>query len=491
MQLNWLDKAVSWMSPTTGLRRMRAKAVADLFLSYEGVRSTRMMGGWNPQGTAGNAENGPSLARLRDNARDLGRNNAYAKRALREWAKKLVGYGITPQADTGNDVLNERIDGELWPSFVARCCSDQRTNYYAEQKRIARAGFESGECLIRFWMRRPEDGLRVPMQIQVLESDYIDTGKTETLKDGYIIQGIEFDMIGRVRGYWLFGQHPGDVLSFSRRGMGSKFVSAEYITYYGELERPQDARTVTRFAPVMNKLRDVDEYATAEIFRKKTEACLAAVVTTTEGDSGPTLGGKMTDASGNTVEQMQPGMIAYTQPGQAINFMSPSSAGDYETHKKAELREVATGLDMPYTVLADDLSDVNYSSFRGGAVSFRETLEEHRFNWFIPQVLTPTWERFIDACILVGELPFGTPYGVKWNPPPFDLLDREAEAKADEKELAIGKITYPQLCGNQGLDPEKQIAEIEKWRPRLEAAGVSFGQKGGVNGNAQNTAPGA
>lgn len=488
MQQNWLDKAIHWLSPATGLRRMRAKAVADLFLSYEGVRSSRMMGGWNPQGTAGNAENGPSISRLRDNARDLVRNNAYAKRAVREWSKRLVGYGITPQAATGSDTVNAKID-ELWLEWVAHCSSDQRTNFYGEQKRIARAGFETGECLIRFWMRRPGDGLRVPFQIQVLEADYLDTGKTESLKDGYIIQGVEFDQIGKVRGYWLFGQHPGEVVTYSTRGSMSKFVAAEYVSYYGELERPGDVRAVTRFAPVMNKLRDVDEYASAEIFRKKTEACLAAVVTTTEGVDGPTLGGKMTDAGGNTIEQLQPGMIAYTQPGQGINFMAPSSAGDYSEHKKAELREVATGLGMPYTVMADDLSDVNYSSYRGGAVSFRDDIEEHRYNWFIPQVLDPIWRRFIDAAVMAGELPQGTPYSVKWNPPPFDLLDRKAEAEADEKELQIGKISFPQLCGNQGLDPEKQIEEITKWRPRLDAAGVTFSQKGALNANAQNPAP--
>ena len=141
MEQNWLDKAINWLSPTTGLRRLRAKAVADLMLSYEGVRSTRMMGGWNPQATAGNAENGPALSRLRDNARDLVRNNAYAKRAVREWSKRVVGYGITPQADTGSDTLNARID-TLWAEWVNQCSSDQRTNFYAEQKRIARAGFE-------------------------------------------------------------------------------------------------------------------------------------------------------------------------------------------------------------------------------------------------------------------------------------------------------------------------------------------------------------
>ncbi len=476
MQRTWLDKAISWVSPEAGLRRSKARAVADLLLAYEGVRSSRRAGGWAPQGTSGNAEIGPSLTKLRDNARALVRDNAYAKRAVREWSKRVVGYGITPQADTGRDALNEIID-RYWLQWVRECSSDQRENFYAEQKRIVRAAYESGEVLVRLWNRRAGDGLAVPMQVQVIEADYIDSGKTETLKDGYIIHGIEFDVIGRVRAYWLFGQHPGDVISYAVRGMASRRVSAEFVLYHGELERPGDVRAVTRFAPVMNKLRDIDEYADAEIFRKKTEACLAANVTSPEGPDAAPLGGRLTDASGNVIEQLQPGMISYSAPGQGIEFLAPASSGDFAEHKKAELREVAAGLGIPYTILADDLSDVNYSSYRGGAVSFREDVDEYRWNWFIPQVLDPIWRRFIDTLVLMGTIPEPA-YGVKWNPPPFDLLDREAEARADEKELQIGKQTFAQMCGNQGRDPEKQMQEIEKWKPRLDAAGVSFGQKG-------------
>ena len=475
MQRTWLDKAITWLSPENGLRRAKARALADILLAYEGVRSSRRAGGWNPTGTSGNAEIGTSLAKLRDNARALARDNAYAKRAVREWSKRVVGYGITPQADTGSDAVNAVIDS-YWLRWVNECSTDQRTNFYAEQKRIVRAAFESGECLIRRWTRRPSDGLAVPFQIQVLEADYLDTGKTETLNDGYIIHGVEFDPIGRIRAYWLFGQHPGEVVAYAARGMNSKRVDAQYVLYHGELERPGDVRAVTRFAPVMNKLRDIDEYADAEIFRKKTEACVAANVTSPEGPDAEPLGGRLTDAYGNVIEQLQPGMISYSAPGQGIEFLAPASSGDFAEHKKVELREVAAGLGIPYTILADDLSDVNYSSYRGGAVSFREDVDEYRWNWLIPQVLDPVWRGFIDALALIGAIPTLN-YGVKWNPPPFDLLDREAEARADEKELQIGKQTFAQMVGNQGRDPEKQMQEIEKWKPRLDAAGVSFGQK--------------
>jgi capsid protein len=183
-------------------------------------------------------------------------------------------------------------------------------------------------------------------------------------------------------------------------------------------------------------------------------------------------------------------MIMYGAPGAGVEFFSPPSSGDYAEHKKTELREVAVGLDIPYVVLDDNLEAVNYSSYRGGSLAFRDAVDEYRSNWLIPQVLDPIWRRFIDKLYALGKLSAPS-YGVVWDPPPFDLLDREAEAKADRLELQIGKTTWPQLVAKTGKDPEAQAKEIAVWKDRLDEAGVSFASttsdKDGGNGNAEKS----
>lgn len=480
---NILDRAIAWVSPRAGLKRARARKLAEILLSYEGARPSRRQGGWNTAGTSGNAEISASNVKLRDNARALCRDNAYARKAKREWAKRVVGTGITPRPQTGNERVNKRIL-ELWNEWTEQCCSDSRLNFYAAQKLIVSSCYESGEVLVRMWDRRPEDGLSVPFQIQVLESDYIDDSKVENLKNGYIIQGIQFDPVGRIAGYWLYGNHPGEIIQTSLRGTyKSAFVPAQYILHHAEIDRPGDVRSATRFAAVIAKLRDLDEYADAEIVRKKTEACLAIMITQPEGSDGPTLGAAAVDAiTGLKVEQMNPGMIMYGQPGVKPEFFSPEASGDYSQYKKTELREVAAGLEIPYVVLDDNLEAVNYSSYRGGLLAFRDAIEEYRWNWLIPQVLNPIYSRFIDKLWVMGEIPEPN-HSVMWDPPPFDLLDRESEAKADRLELQIGKKTWPQLIGEIGNDPEIQATEIEKWKDRLEAAGVTFASSTSDSGN--------
>jgi capsid protein len=239
----------------------------------------------------------------------------------------------------------------------------------------------------------------------------------------------------------------------------------------------------------MLAMRDLDDWEDAEIVRKKTEACLAAVAVDPNGEQS--IGATpLTDAEGRRIETFSPGMVAYGAPGFDVKFNQPSFAGGYADYKRSRVRDLATGLGMIYELLAGDLSQVNYSSYRSGLLGFRGRIEFLQWSLMIPMLCDPVAAWFISAAQDFSGLPVGE-YPVEWGPPPFDLLDREAEAKADQLELQIGKRTWPQLVSEQGYDPEKQIAEIEQWQPRLDAAGVEFNPKGGNNANDQTAASAA
>ena len=82
----------------------------------------------------------------------------------------------------------------LWLDFAATADADGLTDFAGLQALIVRGLVESGEVLVRLRERRTEDGLPVPLQLQVLEADHLDSWKTGELADGgFILQGIEFD----------------------------------------------------------------------------------------------------------------------------------------------------------------------------------------------------------------------------------------------------------------------------------------------------------
>jgi lambda family phage portal protein len=141
---------------------------------------------------------------------------------------------------------------------------------------------------------------------------------------------------------------------FRRASLASQPVPASSVLHLFDRLRPGQVRGVPWFAPVILKLRDLDEYDDAELVRKKIEACFAAFVT--GSDDEETLGAAATDADGRRVESFEPGMIEYLAPGKDVKFATPSAGGDYAEYMRVQLHAIASGVGLTYELLTGDLS---------------------------------------------------------------------------------------------------------------------------------------
>src|SRR5690606_35905612 len=79
-------------------------------------------------------------------------------------------------------------------------------DYFGLQALAWQTVVESGEALIvRRWVTRG-----FPLQMLVLEPDYLDVSRDGATKGGgRIVQGVEYDAAGRRIRYWLYPEHPG------------------------------------------------------------------------------------------------------------------------------------------------------------------------------------------------------------------------------------------------------------------------------------------
>lgn len=479
--MSWLDNAISFLDPEAGLRRTRARLATKALLSYEGAIVGRRTDGWVTSGTSANSEIGGGLVNLRSRSRDLVRNNAYAARAMDELTGQTIGTGIQAQAKTPSERENERID-DAWSAWMEECDADGQLDFYGIQELVTRTMLESGECLIRFRPRFADDGFRVPLQVQVIEPDLLDLAKTEKTATGYIIHGVQFDMLGRRLAYWLFSEHPGDVISTSRFGnLQSKPVPADNIIHLYRKRRAHQVRGVPLLAPVILKLRDLDEYQDAELVRKKIEACLALFVEPPEGQEGHTLGETETEGgTGKRIEEFRPGMVMYGRPGEKAQFFAPTGSGGFGEYVRKNEQIIAGGIGLTYEQLTGDLSQVNYSSYRAGLLSFRKQVECLQWLCLAPMFLRPVRRRFIDAAESSGNIGLAVPsaYKTEWTPPAFGSVDPKKDAEAAEIDLRTGRSTWPQVVSECGYDPREQIDEIKKWKAEIEAAGITFSSKG-------------
>lgn len=504
--MNWLDRVIAWLDPRAGLQRARARAATAHLqkFAYEGARDTRRTEGWIAADTSANAEIGVALSNLRKRSRDLVRNNSYAARAIGEIVGHAIGTGITAQARTENPELSKLIN-RAWEPWTEECDADGQLDFYGLQDLVGRTVFESGECLLRYRMRRPGDGLAVPLQLQVLEPDFLDLSKTEKLKTGYIIQGVEFDQVGRRVAYWLFGDHPGDTLQVTSRGsLVSARVPASEVVHVYRKYRPGQVRGVPWLGPVIVKLRDLDEYEEAELVRKKIAACFAAFVTQPEGPEGPLIAPSATDAAtGHRVESFEPGMIEYLKHGEDIKFGTPSDAGGYRDYVNTNQATIAAGLGLTYEQLTGDLSRVNYSSYRAGHLSFRNGIEAFRWLSFIPMACRSVRRRFVETAFAAGVIP-ELAYQTEWTPPSFGSVDPLKDALAVLAEIRMGRMTWEQGVAELGYDPAAQLEAIERMNKEWDRRGITLDcdprkvaktgvaqQKGDNDGQAEGSRPAA
>jgi lambda family phage portal protein len=476
--MNLLDKAISIVSPRAALRRVRSRVALELTAGYlerhaerfryEGASAGRRANGWYAPSTDANVELMGSLIWLRNRSRDLIRNNPYAARAIEELAGNVVGTGIVPKAKTGNAALDKIIDTE-WPYFAEACDTPQRLDFYGMQTLTVRTMAESGESIVRFRPQPADFGLRIPLQLQMLEADFLDQARTMGLVNGHVMEGVQFDERGRRIAYWLFSYHPGGVLILNPRGgIVSQPVPADQIMHVYRVLRPGQVRGVPWLAPVMMALRDLEDYCDAERIRKKIEACVTAFVTQPEGIDGDPLGLADTDpSSGLPVEKFEPGMVEYLKPGQDVKFNNPPAAGGYREYKMTELQGIMAGIGLPYELGTGDMSQVNYSSWRGGMLGFRNTVEAYRWLTLIPLFCMPVWRRFIDVLMLQGKIPKSAATDekvsvrtVQWTAPRFESVDPVKDAEAVLKDVRMGRKTWFEAVLENGFDPTTQLEQI-------------------------------
>lgn len=470
-----LDKVIRYISPSMGLRRAHARAhltlVENKTRAYEGAKTGRRTSGWTTGGTSANAEINTSLSALRNRSRDLRRNNAYAAKALSSRVANLIGTGIVAK-------FSDDTAQALWKQFVRECDADGQHDLYGLQKLAAETMEESGEVLIRLRWRRPEDGLAVPLQLQVLEPDYIDTMKIGDLPNGgWIINGIEFDAIGKRVAYWLFKQHPGEQLPY-----GTSFISvrvpAEQIIHAYEKTRPGQNRGVPRLTPSMLTYRDADDLEDAELLRKGLEACFVGVITGSE--DGNTMvpstierGGDST-AADNRIESISAGMFYYPQGGENITFGQPHTQAGFAEYMRTVHHKQAAGSKVTYEQMTGDHSQVNYSSIRAGLVEQRRENEQWQWLTFIPMVCDPIARAFLMACRLSGKLKTREPITVTHQPPRWDWVDPYKDVNGALLECAGGLKPWQDAVRERGLDPDEVLAKIKEDQDKFAAAGITI-----------------
>jgi lambda family phage portal protein len=482
--LNLIDRIVMAISPRWGAERLSWRAAAREISSrnYTGADRGRTMAEWRTTGASADLEIWRDQKLLRDRSRDLIRNNPYAAAAIRQLGANLVGPGIKAKAQHSSPRVAKQAQA-IWDAW-ATSRVDGVNRFSTLQLLAVRGAIEAGDSLI-IWT---PDKNGPDARAHVLEGDFLDQTVNRLLDDGgRIVSGVEIDKDGNRVGYWIYNNHPGDILggysvstdgsaiatglagSFSRR------VDARDVDHVFLADRPGQNRGAPWFSAAIRKLRNVEQLEDSIQAKKRVEACLALIRETPDADSNPSpLGVTATQTDGTTWEKFYPGMVAKTLPGEKVSVVNPSSTGDGDAFHRSQMMAIAAGLGVPYHLLTGDVSQANYSSLRADTVAFWAVLDTWLEHMVLPHICEPAFARVMRRAALETGNPKLLEVTARWTPPARPWVDPLKDITAEVVEVRSGFKSMQTALAERGANVADAFAEIAEANKLADKLGLAL-----------------
>jgi lambda family phage portal protein len=464
--MNFIDKFIEIFDPQSALKRKLAREVLDSKFSFDGGSKRDRFSTWYSPSTSVNGSMSGVIQTLRDRSRDLARNNPYAVKAKQAIGSNVIGKGITAQIkDDKNLLLAQKIQ-ELWWKWAdsTDCDSQSKVNLYGIQRQVIKTIFESGEVLIRKRRRRSNVNNSIPLELQVMEPEFLDDSKeyfTNKASENYIYKGIEFNSLGNPVAYWLYPEHPGED-RLRHLNHTSVRVPASEIIHLFRVDRPGQIRGIPWLTPAIVHLKDFNDYEQTQLVRQKIAACFMAFYK----DIDPNLTDLPKNESGQFIDKVTPALIEALPHGRDIVFANPPTVENYKEYSTQILRGISVGVGVPYEVLTSDYSQVNFSSARMGWLEFHRSIEEWQNDIFLSNFLPTIWDWFRQYADISG-LDTSNAY-VVWTPQRRAMIDPSSEIKAIRDEVRAGLNSLSGAIRELGRDPQEVFDQLEQDLKDLE-----------------------
>lgn len=450
------------------------RAMVKMLNRYDGAGKGRRMASWDAPASGPNQAINGGLQTLRNRSSDAVRNDWSGESIIQKWTTTLVGIAITPRFHKIADKARRKEINTQWADFVRQADADCVLDLYGMQTLAVRSWLERGEMFARRRFRSVSDGLAVPVQVQLLESDMVPNFDTDIfqglLPRNKIRSGIEFDNRGKRVAYWVYKEHPGDAL------MGSGFapaasalvrVPAEDMLHMFEPKRIGQRRGVPTLAPILAKLRNVGDFEDTTLERQKIANLLVGFISRSLPTFDPTdpnhhsaLTGLLAelDADANPLLPMKPGLIQELEDGQEVTWSHPPDAGvNYSEYMRTSHLGTAAGTGVPYEIAVGDIKGVSDRTLRVLMNEYRRFASQRQWQIAIPQFCQRIVEWFADASLLVGNITLvehplvvraeHAPHGWEYIHPVQDVQGKALEVKN-------GFRSRSSVIGESGDDPD-------------------------------------
>lgn len=462
---------------------------------YDAAGTGRRYAGWHTSSVGPNRATA-GLQNIRNRSRDAARNEWTGASAERNWGTQLIGTGIIARPKT-KDAARKALYTRIWDDFCATSDADGVLDLYGQQTLAVETWKTGGEVFIRERPRRADDGLPVPVQIQLLEGEMVpllDTDIWPGMPAGNRMRsGIELDRRGRRVAYWFYRDHPGDFSSDPRQHQLVR-VPASEVRHLYKPTRPGQLRGVPGGAPIIGKRRSVGNFDDATLVRQE-QSNLYAVFITRESPQGdpkidPATGKALEhDADGAPIMGLEPGLSQQLLPGEDVRFSDPPGpAANYAEYMHEQHLGLAAAEGIPYELLTGDLRDISDRALRVILNEFRRTCEQYQWQLIIPILCVFARQACARAAVLAGRLAAQQVdefLDCTWHPHAWAYIHPTQDVQAQKMEKEAGFASRASITARRGEDIEQIDAERAEDLAREKRLGLGpqgSPQNGALNG---------
>lgn len=457
--------------------------------SYEGAGTGSRAKGWDAPDLAINSVSLPALPLLRRRSRAAVRNDPYAGAAISQRVTNLIGTGIVPHPQIKDGAIRSALQ-ELWEDWVDEADADGRTDFYGQEALIGRMVEESGECFVRFRYRLEADGLAVPLQLQVLPAEFVPIDRNfKTRRGNFVRAGIEFDQIGRRVAYWMYQQNPGETRTVAAGYNTLHRIPAEQVLHIYEVLEAGQLRGIPRLASVLLRLKSLDNYDDAVLFRQEVSNLFAGFIKKPYPEGPPSVDAVtgeplVVDRDGTPMAALEPGSMQELLEGEEVEFSDPPDAGNtYIDFMRQQLQAAAVGAELPYELLTGDMKDISDRVLRILLNNFRRRIEQLQFSVYVHQLCRPVRAAWLDAAVLSGaiDLPgYANPkqrrayLRTRWIPQGYAYHHPVQDVQGKILEIAAGLLSRSEHVLRTGYDSEVIDRENAQDNKRARELGLSY-----------------
>jgi len=444
------------------INRIRAGA-------YEGASQTPRAKGWNSDNSgSANSQLLPNLSTLRNRSRSAYRNHPYIFKAINTLVSDEIGGGILPRSTstTNKEELNDywqRVSSNIDPEGVLDF--NAMLTVMSTGKRV------SGEVFIRKRVRRGAS-FESPLQLQVLESEFLSESLNRVLPNGNrIVGGIEFNTRGQRVAYYFYTEHPGgNGIGFLYQQKTVRILAKDVIHYYSPT-RVGMVRGEPDASQSLLKTYSLEAYVDAELQRKEAKANYTGIITRDpqvfelDPEEAPVEQGTTT---------IMPNSMLELLPGEDATLLEGDQAGTgYDLFMDEQLRAIAAGFEIPVELMTGKWGNVNDRLVRSIMNSYRRRIGSDQ-NLTISQVCNKVWAWSIEAGVLTGELnvPMDERRNVDWKPHAHAFDNPVADTQSRIMQIDAGLRSRSSIIAERGYDAEEVDAARKSDKDREDALGL-------------------